>query len=245
MSEQEKYETIKKLAESNGNKTRAAVKIGCSRRHINRLIKGYQEHGKLFFFHGNRGRKPAHTLSTDTRQTVVDLYRTKYFDTNFTHFSELLAEQEGVVLSPSTIRNILTVEDLLSPKARRATKREALRKIEEQKKMATSKKEIGKLIEAKLLIEDPHPRRPRCAYFGEMLQMDASLHLWFGDRKATLHVAVDDATGMIVGAYFDHQETLKGYYNVFSQILRTYGIPYMFYTDRRTVFEYKQKNPLP
>ncbi|MGB7603858.1 MAG: ISNCY family transposase [Lutisporaceae bacterium] len=241
MSEQEKYETIKKLVESNGNKTRAAVKIGCSRRHINRLIKGYQEHGKAFFLHGNRGRKPAHTLSADTRQTVVDLYRTKYFDTNFTHFSELLAEQEGVVVSPSTIRNILTGEDLLSPKARRATKREALRKIEEQKKMATSKKEIAKLIEAEFLIEDPHPRRPRCAYFGEMLQMDASLHPWFGDRKATLHVAVDDATGMIVGAYFDHQETLKGYYNVFNQILRTHGIPYMFYTDRRTVFEFQQK----
>jgi len=73
MSEQEKYETIKKLVESKGNKTRAAAKIGCSRRHINRLIKGYQENGKAFFLHGNRGRKPAHTLSADTRQTVVDL----------------------------------------------------------------------------------------------------------------------------------------------------------------------------
>ena len=118
MSEKEKYEDIKKLVESNGNKTRAAVKIGYSRRHINRLIKSYKEHGKAFLLHCNRGRKPAHTLSTDTRQTVVDLYRTKYFDTNFTHFSELLAEHEGVVVSPSTIRNILTGEDLLSPKAR-------------------------------------------------------------------------------------------------------------------------------
>jgi len=159
MSEQEKYEDIKKLVESNGNKTRAAVKIGCSRRHINRLIKGYQEHGKAFFLHGNRGRKPAHTLSTDIRQTVVDFYRTKYFDTNFTHFSELLAENEGIDVSPSTIRNILKGEDLLSPKARRATKREALRKIEEQKKMGTSKKEIAKLVEAELLIEDPHPSK--------------------------------------------------------------------------------------
>ena len=146
MEEQKKYEVNKKLVESNGNKTRAAVEIGCSRRHINRMIKGYREHGKAFFLHGNRGRKPAHTLPSETRQTVVDLYRTKYFDTNFTHFSELLAEHEGVVASPSTIRNILTEENLLSPKARRATKREALRKIEEQKKAATSKKEIAELI---------------------------------------------------------------------------------------------------
>ena len=209
------------------------------------MIKGYQEHGKAFFLHGNRGRRPVHALQDEIRQTVVDFYRTKYFDTNFTHFSELLAEHEGVVASPSTIRNILTEENLLSPKARRATKREALLKIEEQKKMATSKKEVAELIEAQLLIEDSHPRRPRCAFFGEMLQMDASLHHWFGDKKATLHVAIDDATGNVVGAYFDHQETLKGYYNVFSQILRTHGIPYMFYTDRRTVFEYKKRNPLP
>lgn len=56
-----------------------------------------------------------------------------------------------------------------------------------------------------------------------------------------LHIAVDDATGNIVGAYFDNQETLKGYYNVLHQVLTQYGIPYIFYTDRCTVFEYKQK----
>ena len=49
--------------------------------------------------------------------------------------------------------------------------------------------------------------------------MDASLHLWFGDKKCQLHAAVDDATGNIVGAHFDHQETLKGYYIVLKQII--------------------------
>jgi len=73
-----------------------------------------------------------------------------------------------------------------------------------------------------------------------MIQMDASLHLWFGDTKVTLHLAIDDATGMIVGAWFEQQETLKGYYHVFEQILKQYGIPYMFYTDKRTIFEYKK-----
>ena len=53
---------------------------------------------------------------------------------------------------------------------------------------------------------------------------------------------MDDATGEVVGAYFDEQETLNGYYNVIYQILTNYGIPALFYTDRRTVFEYKRKN---
>ncbi|MFV3011075.1 hypothetical protein ACLD43_01145 [Clostridium botulinum] len=74
--------------------------------------------------------------------------------------------------------------------------------------------------------------------------MDASVHLWFGDKKTQLHIAVDDATGSIMMAYFDTQETLNGYYNVLYQILNTYGVPYSFFTDRRTVFEYKKKNPL-
>lgn len=85
-------------------------------------------------------------------------------------------------------------------------------------------------------MEQAHSRRSRCAYFDEMLQMDASLHLWFGDKKAQLHIAIDDCTGQIIGAYFDKQETLKGYYNVFHQILTNYGIPAMFYTDRRTLY---------
>jgi len=76
--------------------------------------------------------------------------------------------------------------------------------------------------------------------------MDASIHPWFGSEKSTLHLAIDDATGTLTGGYFEKEETLSGYYNVFAQMLRDYGIPYQFLTDRRTVFEYnKINNPSP
>lgn len=92
-------------------------------------------------------------------------------------------------------------------------------------KTQTKSKKLQAELQANIVaIEDAHSRRPRCAYFGEMLQMDASIHLWFGESKTQLHVAIDDATGAIVGAYFDEQETLKGYYNVFHQVLTEYGI---------------------
>ena len=74
--------------------------------------------------------------------------------------------------------------------------------------------------------------------------MDASSFHWIEKEVWHLHVAIDDADGKIVGAYFDYQETLKGYYNVLHQILTNHGIPALFYTDRRTVFEYKKKNRL-
>lgn len=241
MDENQKYETIKSLVDSNGNKKAAALKIGCSNRHIDRLMKGYKEQGKSFFIHGNRGRQPAITLPTDTTQLILDLYRTKYYDCNLTHYSELLAARENIKVSVSTISSILRKEFILSPKANRSTKKAVKKELKKLQSNTKSKKEAAALQSSILNLEDSHPRRPRCAYFGEMLQMDASIHHWFGEGKTQLHIAVDDATGAILGAYFDEQETLNGYYNVLHQILSSYGIPYQFFTDNRTVFEYKRK----
>lgn len=242
MKENDKYTTIKKLVEINGNKKRAAIRLDCSVRHVNRMVNGYRAKGKEFFIHGNKGRKPINCFSEETRRKIIDLYQTKYHGANFTHYAELLAAYEGISISPSTINTILMAEHILSPKACRVTKKrvkmELLEKQESSNLSTDDKLEIDRSI---IAIEDAHPRRPRCAYFGEMIQMDASLHFWFGNTKSQLHIAIDDSTGAIVGGYFDEQETLKGYYNVLNQILVEYGIPYMLFTDRRTVFEYKQK----
>ena len=51
LKEKQKYEIIKKLVETNGNKERARIKLGLkSIRQINRLIAGYKEYGKEFLF---------------------------------------------------------------------------------------------------------------------------------------------------------------------------------------------------
>ena len=72
--------------------------------------------------------------------------------------------------------------------------------------------------------------------------MDATPYEWIPGQIWHLHLAIDDSTGRITGGWFDTQETLNAYYHVFHQILTTYGIPYKFFTDRRTVFTYKKKN---
>lgn len=241
MNEEQKYLVIKKLVETNGNKKNAALKLGCTQRHINRMIIGYKNEGKSFFIHGNRGQTSARAIPASIRQNVLDLYRNKYYDTNFTHFSELLYTEEGISLSISCITSILEKEFILSPKATRAKKRKTKQLLKSMKTNTKSKKKQAVIQSNIAAIEDSHSRRPRCAFFGEMLQMDASVHKWFGNTKTHLHITVDDATGSILGAYFDTQETLKGYYNIFHQVLTCYGIPYMFFTDNRTVFEYKQK----
>ena len=241
MNEQMKYDVIKRLVENDGNKNAAALKLQLSRRQIDRLINAYKEKGKAAFVHGNRGRKPATTTPDETRQLVLDLYRTKYYDANFVHYTELLARNEGISLSVSCVTSILEAEYVLSPRVTKSKKKRIKKQLQEDKAAARSKREADKIQENLVAVEDAHSRRPRCVYFGEMLQMDASPFEWFGEGKNTLHIAVDDATGMIVGAYFDKQETLNGYYHVYAQILTTYGIPYKFFTDRRTVFTYKKK----
>lgn len=242
MNELKKYKIIKKLVETNGNKKRAAVELDVTIRQINRMIAGYKAYGKEFFVHGNRNRQPKHTITQELRQQVIELYVSKYWDCNYRFFSELLAKHENINISESTLRKILIEEYLLSPKCQRKTKRRIAKELKLKKENAKAKKEIESIQANIVAIEDAHPTQPRCAYFGEELQLDACEHLWFGNSKTSLHAAIDDSTSQVVGAYFDYAETLFGYYKITEQFLTDFGIPYKIKTDRRTVFEYKKRN---
>ena len=61
-----------------------------------------------------RDSKPANTIPNETRNLVVDLYRNKYYDANFEHFTELLGKHEDIYLSPSAVMSILEAEYILS-----------------------------------------------------------------------------------------------------------------------------------
>ena len=243
MDEQKKYEVIKALADHpDGNKDRAAMTLDCSKRHVNRMLKGYKEQGRAFFIHGNRGRQPSTTIPEATRNAVVSLYRTKYYGANFQHYSELLATHENIHISASSVAKILESHCILSPKATKSKKKRMKKELAEKKECAKTQKEADSIQANLVALEDAHPRRPRCAYFGELEQMDATPYEWIPGQVWHLHLAVDDATGQVTGAYFDTQETLNGYYHVLYQMLLNYGIPYKLFTDRRTVFTYKKKN---
>ena len=90
MNEQEKYNVIKELVDHNGNKKRAALKLGVSIRQINRLIIIYKEKGKSGFQHGNHNKIPANTLDKSISNDIILLYKNKYYDFNFNHFKDFL-----------------------------------------------------------------------------------------------------------------------------------------------------------
>lgn len=241
MKEHIKYLTIKKLVETNGNKKKAAIKLDCSVRSIDRMIAGYKSKGKEFFIHGNRGKLPAKALSNSLKDEIEQLYISKYYDCNYTVFTEFLAERENIFVSIDEVRVLLRNRYILSPRSHKSTRKRLKKQLLEEQRKAKSKTEKANIQANIVAVEDAHPRQPRCQYFGEEVQMDACIHPWFGGNKTVLHAAIDDATGNLIALYFDEQETLNGYYHITKQILMKYGIPYKFKTDKRTVFEYKRK----
>ncbi len=148
----------------------------------------------------------------------------------------MLEDRENIVVSYSFIYKLLMKHNISSPKIHRITK----------KRLNTISKESTDILEAvndtdhTVPIKDAHPRKERKKYFGEQIQMDASIHKWFSNERYALHLAIDNCTGMIVGGYFQKEETLRGYYHVFKQILNKYGVPYCFFTDNRSIFNYNR-----
>lgn len=118
MSEENKYLIIKRLVERDGNKLNAAVKLNCSKRTVNRLIKKYKLEGKSAFIHKNKNRKPSTALDETTKKMIVDLYQTTYFDFNITHFSEFLKEVHHIKINARSVRNYLLEYNIISLKSK-------------------------------------------------------------------------------------------------------------------------------
>ena len=237
--DEKKLEVMKMVVDGEKSISWAAAKLKRSEKTIRRYRKELLENPNADLVHKNRGREPAN--KTD-HELIWHLYCTKYYGLNITYFCEKLEENESIKISEGLVRLIFKEHDEFSVKAWHRTKNELRKRLRELKKLTKQQKEVLVQLEAEPYVRTTHPIQPRSKYFGEELQMDASIHLWFGTRKCALHTAIDDATGIIVGAWFDYQETRNGYYQITKQFLTKYGLPLLIKTDKRTVFEYKKKN---
>jgi hypothetical protein len=80
--------------------------MGLSLRQVRRLLAACRKEGVSAsggLAHGNRDRSPAHRLSQETRNRVVELARETYPGLNHYHLQEVLGEREGVTLSRSSV----------------------------------------------------------------------------------------------------------------------------------------------
>jgi transposase len=86
--------------------------------------------------------------------------------------------------------------------------------------------------------------RERRARFGELIQIDGSVHDWLEGRspKMTLIVFIDDATGRLTGLRFAPAETTRAYVETLRDHVLAHGVPLAFYSDRHGIFRVNAKD---
>ena len=191
----------------------AAEVLDLSLRHVRRILAVYRKEGAAALAHGNRGRKPHNVLDESVRKQILDLGQRTYAGCNNQHFTELLAEREGITLSRSSVRCILLKAGIRSPRKRRPPKHCSRRERYPQEGM---------------LLQTDGSRHDWLEGRGPWL---------------TLVGAVDDTTGKTPYALFREQEDAQGYFLLLRQIVTSHGIPMALYHDRHGIFERSKGMP--
>jgi transposase len=191
----------------------AAEVLGLSLRHVRRIVTAYRKGGAQALAHGNRGRKPHNAFDDDLKRMVLELAQSTYTGCNTQHFTELLAEREGIAISRSTVRLILLQAGIRSPRRRRPPKHRSRRERYPQR---------GMLLQTDGSDHDwLEGRGPNLTLIG----------------------AIDDATGEVPYALFRDEEDTQGYIILLRQIVAEHGIPIALYHDRHSIFERSNKEP--
>jgi hypothetical protein len=90
---------------------------------------------------------------------------------------------------------------------------------------------------------DPHrQRRPRRACFGELVQIDTSLHDWLEGRgeEIVLITMIDDATSRVLARFYP-ADTTEAHFDLVWRWLKKNGRPVALYSDRHGIFEAHKK----
>jgi transposase len=211
--EQKRLMVISKVERGEVGGGEGAALLGISLRHFRRLMAGYRKEGVRALAHGNRGRSPTNTLEDALKKRVIELGKSTYAGCNTQHFTELLAEREGINLSRSSVRRLLVENGVSRPRKRRAPKHRSRRERYPQEGM---------------LLQMDGSRHDWLEGRGPQM---------------TLIGAIDDATGKILHALFREQEDAIGYFQLMQGIVSDFGVPLAVYHDGHAVFEHAEGEP--
>ena len=205
--EQQRLMVLNQVERSDLTGEQAGVLLGLGLRQVRRLLVAYRKEGGPALAHGNRGRRPVHALSEETRNQVVALAQGRYAGFNHHHLTELLAEREGLAMSRSSVWRILTTAGLRSSRHRRPAKHRCRRERYPQEGM---------------LLQIDGSQHDWLEGRGPYL---------------TLVAAIDDASGKVAGALFREEEDAQGYLLLLREIICGQGIPLALYSDRHGIFQ--------
>lgn len=213
--ELKKLDIVNRLIRGQINGTQASELLHLSIRQVKRLKARVLTDGSKAVAHRNRGQESHNSMSHDERELIVELLKEQYSDFGPTLATEKLAENHNIVRDEKTIRSIMIHEHLWTVR---------------QKKGAGSAHRSWRL---------------RRANEGELVQFDGSYEHWFEDREGTgelcLLLAVDDATGKILHAKFDHHEGVFPVFTFWQEYLLSRGKPVSIYLDKFSTYKMNQK----
>jgi transposase len=206
MKEEKRLKIIQRVFQGEVTVVQAALVLGVSERQCYRIKARVKKGGAKGVVHGNRGRPCKRKVKEKIVRRVVELAQGKYQGFNDHHLTEKLKEHERIELSREKVRRILRSQGICTPRKGRGLKHRS--------------------------------RRDRRLAEGMMLQVDGSPHDWLESRGPRLCLigAIDDATGKVVGAFFQQAESSWGYFTLFTSIFRQHGLPQSIYSDRHSVF---------
>lgn len=98
----------------------AAEIIGISDRSMRRWRERYEQHGYDGLIDRRRGRPSRKRIPLATVEQVLGLYRDRYSDLNVRHFHEKLAEEHGIHLSYTWVKQALQGAGLAARARKRA-----------------------------------------------------------------------------------------------------------------------------
>ena len=196
-----RYELLQRVLAGELSLAATATVMKVSYRHAKRLKRQAAEGGLSALAHGNRGRAPSNKRDDDVRWRVLALSQECYRDFNDSHFTEMLAEREGVALSRETVRRWRREAGQKPKRPRRAPKHRRRRERKEAAGM--------------MMLWDGSPHR----WFGQ------------AQPPCCLMAAIDDATSEVLGVLFVPHESSWAYLKLLEQVLARHGVPASVYQD--------------
>jgi transposase len=200
--EMRRHELLSKVIVGTVTLVEATPALGVGYRQAKRLKAKVEAEGLRGLVHGNRGRPPYNKPAAALRAQVLALSKERYFDFNDSHFQQLLAEEEGIVLSRETVRRWRR-EAGLGPKRSPSPPKHRKRRPRSG-------------AEGLMMLWDGSPHH----WFGEE------------QPACCLMAAIDDATSRVLGAFFCPAETSWAYLKLLDQVLAEWGVPASVYQDR-------------
>ena len=205
-SQLNRYAVLSQLIQGNLSVSEAASTLGISKRQVLRLKKGVQQQGAPALIHKNIGRKPSHALDEFLISQIVSLKQSDLYCDANFRHFRELLERRENINISYS-----SLHTLLSKAGLKSPKKRRRIKL--------------------------HRRRKRKEQEGLLIQMDATPFEWFGGtEKFSLHGAIDDATGKVVGLYLTKHECLHGYWELTRRLIDRHGIPASIYADRHAIF---------